>query len=148
MKLNRAVMILVGMAAIHAFPFGAHDAVSAQQTQSVWDGVYTEAQAMRGEPLYAQECAACHGPDLEGGEMAPGLSGGEFVWNWNGLSMGDLFERVRVSMPQDNPGKVSRQQKADILAFMLLRNEFPVGETELATRTERLSRILFEALKP
>ena len=86
--------------------------VAARQVQSVWDGVYTVEQAQRGAPLYQQSCAECHGPDLAGGEMSPGLVGGEFVWNWNGLSVGDLFERLRVSMPQGEPNSVSRQLHA------------------------------------
>ena len=51
--------------------------------------------------------------------MAPGLTGGEFTSNWNDLSLGDLFERMRISMPQNAPGSLSRQQNADILAFVL-----------------------------
>ena len=122
--------------------------VAARQVQSVWDGVYTVEQAQRGAPLYQQSCAECHGPDLAGGEMSPGLVGGEFVWNWNGLSVGDLFERLRVSMPQGEPNSVSRQEKADILAFLLQANDFPVGDTELANRTGMLVGINFLAQKP
>ena len=80
--------------------------------------------------------------------MSPGLVGGEFVWNWDGLSVGDLFERLRVSMPQGEPNSVSRQEKADILAFLLQANDFPVGDTELANRTGMLAGINFLAQKP
>ena len=144
-----AVVTVVGMVAINAFlaTLAAQPTVAAQQAQSVWDGIYTEEQAERGELLYAQKCAECHGSDLEGLELTPSLVGGEFVWAWNGLSVGDLFERLRVSMPDGNPRSVSRQQKADILAFILSLNEFPVGEKELASRTEQLTQIKFEAIK-
>ncbi len=150
MKLDGAVVILGGIVAIAACAatVGARETGAAQQALSVWDGIYTEGQANRGEPLYASECASCHGPNLEGGETAPTLMGGEFTWNWTGLSVGDLFERLRVSMPQGTPGAVSRQQKADILAFVLSKNEFPAGETELANRTEFLAEIAFLAVKP
>lgn len=120
----------------------------AERGPSVWDGIYTAEQAERGAPVYANECAYCHGPDLEGGELAPALEGREFVWRWNGLTVGDLFERLRTSMPQDEPGRVSRRKKADILAYVLSRNEFPVGARELASRTEMLAQIMFEAVKP
>ncbi|MEE2790863.1 MAG: cytochrome c [Acidobacteriota bacterium] len=123
-------------------------AAGANQRASVWDGVYTAAQAQRGAPLYEKDCAECHGADLSGGEMAPGLVGDEFVWTWNGLSVGELFERLRVSMPQGLPGRVSRQAKADILAFMLAMNGFPPGGTELVSRTERLARIDFLVEQP
>ena len=111
--------------------------------------MYTEAdQAKRGEPLYSQYCASCHGPDLSGGEMAPGLTGGEFASNWNDLSLGDLFERIRVSMPQNAPGSLSRQQNADILAYVLSKATVPAGSTELPTQTELLNGIKFVGQKP
>jgi mono/diheme cytochrome c family protein len=110
--------------------------------------VYTAAQAQRGAPLYEASCAECHGPDMAGFEIAPGLAGSEFVWNWNGLTVGDLFERVRVSMPQAEPTSVSRQEKADILAYMLEVNGFPAGETELANRTNQLRGMSFLAEAP
>ena len=128
--------------------YGAGSGVAARQARSVWDGVYTAEQARRGETLYQQSCAECHGPDLAGGETAPGLDGGEFVWNWNGLSVGDLFERLRVSMPEGVPSSVSRQEKADILAWVFEANGFPAGDTELASRTSMLSGISFLAAQP
>jgi cytochrome c len=118
------------------------------QSSSVWDGVYTDEQAKRGQPLYNRYCASCHGEQLTGGEDSPPLTGGAFLANWNGLTVGDLFERIRVSMPQDRPGRLSRQQNADILGFVLSANQFPPGKTELATETERLKQIRFEAKKP
>ena len=80
--------------------------------------------------------------------MAPGLVGGEFTANWNDLSVGDLFERMRISMPQNNPGSLSRQQNADILAFILSKANYPAGKTELPTQTEVLNGIKFAAMKP
>ena len=116
--------------------------------RSVWSGVYTSEQAMRGAPVYAQSCGSCHGGSLEGGEMAPPLTGGPFNSNWNGLTMGDMFERLRISMPQNDPGSLTRQQYVDILAFMLRSGTFPEGKTELPRETERLRLITFEAMKP
>jgi mono/diheme cytochrome c family protein len=116
--------------------------------RSVWDGVYTQEQATRGQTTYAKECAACHGQSLSGGEEAPPLSGGAFTANWNGLTMGDLFERIRVSMPEGRPGTLSRQQNADVLAYVLSGNQFPAGKGELVKETEVLRQIKFEAVKP
>ena len=121
--------------------------VQAQPTKSVWDGVYTEAQANRGKAGYAEQCASCHGPELTGGEMAPALAGGEFMAGWDGLTVGDLFERIRISMPQNSPGSLSGAQNADILAFMLASNKFPVGQTELGKDAMVLKAIKFEAKK-
>jgi mono/diheme cytochrome c family protein len=146
MKFTVATLALAGTMAFGAF--GALGTVAAQGDKTQWDGVYTEEQAKRGEGLYGQYCASCHGPDLAGGEMAPGLTGGEFTANWNELSLGDLFERIRISMPQNAPGSLSRQQNADILAYVLRKMNMPVGQTELSTQTEMLKEIKFLASKP
>lgn len=122
--------------------------VEAQSTQSIWDGVYTREQAERGGPVYEAGCASCHGGELEGGETAPALVGDEFMWAWNGLSAGDLFERLRISMPEGNPAGMSLAQKADVLAFILSKNDVPAGAEELANRTNRLRTISFEAVQP
>ena len=70
--------------------------VSAQDTAaSVWDGVYTEEQAQRGDLVYAESCAECHGTALDGIDDSPPLAGSDFLWDWNELSVGDLFERLQ-----------------------------------------------------
>jgi mono/diheme cytochrome c family protein len=142
MRYTIAMVALAGMVGA----LGSNRALSAQQKTQL-DGIYTDAQAARGEALYAQYCASCHGPELTGGEMAPGLTGGEFAANWNDLSIGDLFERIRISMPQNAPGTLSRQQDADILAFILRKSNFPAGQAELPTQTEVLNTIKFVAKK-
>jgi mono/diheme cytochrome c family protein len=120
----------------------------ATTTRSVWDGVYTQEQAKRGEELYRKECASCHGDTLIGGGGASPLAGGAFLSNWNGLTVGDLFDRIRKTMPQGSPGKLTKQQDADILAYLLSFNKFPAGKTELQKQVEFLKEIRFEATKP
>ena len=122
--------------------------LTAQASRSVWDGVYTSAQAERGAALYAQSCASCHGSALGGGESAPPLTGGEFFSNWNGLTVGDLFERIRTTMPADRPGRLTREQDADVVAYMLRVSEFPAGTMELARQTEVLKQIRIDSVKP
>ena len=122
--------------------------ISAEQSRTQWDGIYTKAQAKRGEPLYSEQCAGCHGPDLTGGEMTPALTGGEFNSNWSGLPLGELFERIRNTMPEDKPGTLSRQQTVDILVYMLSKANYPAGTTELPQQTEVLNEITFTPLKP
>ena len=117
-------------------------------SRSVWDGVYTEEQAKRGEEMYHKECASCHGDTLVGGGGAAPLTGGAFLSNWNGLTVGDLFERIRKTMPQGSLGKLSKQQDADVLAYLLNFNKFPAGKTELQKQVEFLKEIRFEATKP
>jgi hypothetical protein len=84
---------------------------------------------------------------LEGGDMTPPLVGGAFTSNWNDLTLGDLFERIRMTMPLDNPGKLSRQQNADVIAFILKTNEWPSGTTELPPDAGALKRIKIEAAR-
>jgi mono/diheme cytochrome c family protein len=116
------------------------------QQRTVWDGVYTDEQATRGEALYGEHCVKCHGATLQGnGEGALPLTGATFKSTWNGVSMGAMFDRVRVSMPQDKPATLTRQQVADVLAFILRANKFPAGKTELARQTDLLNAIVFQA---
>lgn len=115
--------------------------------RSVWDGVYTADQAKRGQEAYNQQCASCHGDTLGGGESAPALTGVEFLSNWNGLSVGELFDRTRTSMPQGKPGSLSRETNADILSYVLSVNQFPAGKTEMAHASEVLKEIRIDAFK-
>jgi mono/diheme cytochrome c family protein len=117
-------------------------------TRSVWDAVYTEVQAQRGEELYEAHCVMCHGENLEGNGPAKALTGPEFAANWNNVSMSDMLERTRTSMPQDKPGTLSRQQVADVLSYLLSANDMPAGTTELSRQAEVLSGIKFLARKP
>jgi mono/diheme cytochrome c family protein len=118
-----------------------------EATKSVWDGVYTDEQAGRGQPLYKEHCASCHADTLMGGEMSPPLVGGDFLSNWNGLTLGELFERIRTTMPQNKAGKLSREVNADITAYILSVNKFPAGKTELPRSTEFLKQIRIESEK-
>lgn len=113
----------------------------AQTSASVLDGVYTDAQAMRGQDQYAQNCAACHGSGLTGAGEAPALKGASFISNWAGLTLGDLFDRTKNTMPIQNPGGLSRDQYADILSFVLRENGYPAGQQELYRRSEYLKAI-------
>ena len=120
---------------------------NAAQTKSVVDGVYTEAQATRGAEAYTENCASCHGAGLDGDGFAPGLAGSEFLSNWNGTSVGDLFDRIRVSMPPGSPGSVSPQIKVDIITHLLKSNRFPAGGAELSSQAEALKDIKLELPK-
>ena len=113
----------------------------AAQTRTVWDGVYTAEQSTRGRALYNNKCLSCHGADLSGGEMAPPLVGVGFQSSWNGLSIGDLSERIRVSMPLGQEGTLSRQQVSDVIAAILTVGEYPAGTTELTNQPDVLKTI-------
>jgi mono/diheme cytochrome c family protein len=126
--------------------FLASAAVGAQETtSSALDGVYTVAQALQGAEAFAQHCAVCHGASLGGVGEAPALIGAQFISDFNGLTLGDLFERIRTTMPLNNPGALSRDQYSAILAFVLKSNGFPAGPRELYKRSEYLNVIRFDA---
>ena len=145
MRVRIAAVALIPLATLAGLRATAH---AQPPTKSVWEGVYTEEQAKRGGPMYSEQCASCHGPELMGGEMAPPLATGDFLSGWDGLTLGDLFERMRISMPQNAPGSLSGQQNADILAFILSANKYPTGTIELSNQAMVLKTIKFEAKKP
>lgn len=117
-------------------------------SRSVWDGVYTAEQAERGHSVYRAQCEVCHGEELTGGDEVPPLAGPQFLANWNGLTLGDLFERIRKTMPANDPGKLSREQNADVIAYLLAFNMFPSGKAELPAEAPLLQQIRIESTKP
>jgi mono/diheme cytochrome c family protein len=132
-------------AAFHSSPRAEQS--TAQTGRSVLQGVYTEEQTRRGLEQFEEKCAVCHGDEMEGGEEAPSLYGTNFLSNWNGLTVGDLSERIRTSMPPDDPGRVSRQQNVDIVSAILKANGYPAGKAELETGAEVLKQIKIEPKK-
>ena len=121
--------------------------VAAQSGTSVWDGVYSAAQAAKGEALYKTNCSSCHGEDLQGSGPMPGLSGEDFRKEWDGQTVGDLFARIQTTMPGDKPGKLSPDVNATILAFLLKSNGFPAGNADLKGDNATLDKIKFQAQK-
>ena len=129
-------------------PQDATRPLDGSSTRSVWDGVFTKEQAERGHELYTAHCQVCHGESLEGSGPANPLSGPVFNGNWDGVRLGDMLDRMKATMPMSKPGSLSRQQLADVLAFVLSANKFPAGETELPRQAELLNEIRFLATKP
>jgi S-disulfanyl-L-cysteine oxidoreductase SoxD len=143
MRINAAIVLLCG-----ALFSTALNAGQDKGGKTVWEAVYSDAQSKRGETAYSQYCAKCHGPDLMGADVAPPLTGVEFTSGWNDLTVGDLFERLRITMPADKPGSVSAQDNADIVAFMLSKNGFPAGPSDLPPQAEVLKGIKILTQKP
>ena len=104
----------------------------AQGRISIWDGVYTDAQAERGHALYMQSCSMCHGADLSGSFEMPPLVG-RFMPYWSGSTLDVLFDYVSTAMPMHNPGALSAGANTDIVAFILKSNNIPSGPKELST---------------
>jgi mono/diheme cytochrome c family protein len=123
----------------------ARQAVPSSVTQSVWDGVYTLAQAKRGA-LKSGLCTSCHGDSFEG-LLGPELAGPAFAEKWAGRTVGDLFDLMRLTMPDDAPGSLAREEYADLLAYILAVNKYPSGQTELGIDAGPLKQIRIEPAK-
>lgn len=115
---------------------------------TTWDGVYSEAQAKRGEATYTQKCVGCHGPDLMGADTAPSLTGADFNAGWNDQSADDLVDRIYTTMPADAVGSLSREQVADVVAFIFAKDGFPMGAADLPSASAALKPIKILVQKP
>ena len=80
-------------------------------------------QQARGKAVYNDKCASCHMENLKGSTETPPLTGDQFWSNWETYSANNLVEQIRTTMPEDNPGSLTRQQYVDITAYILKTNE-------------------------
>jgi mono/diheme cytochrome c family protein len=122
----------------------ALSAQSATPARSVWDAVYSQDQAKRGQAKYAQVCSSCHQADLSGSDQSPSLAGAEFLDRWNDQSVGDLADRIRLTMPQDDIGSLNVQMSADITAYVLQANNFPAGQEELKADRSAMKAVVIK----
>jgi cytochrome c553 len=116
---------------------GAAPAAPAAGPATTAAGAFTGGQAMRGQTGYSQACSVCHLEDLSGSDQAPPLAGDGFMANWLGQDVGALVDRVRTTMPLDNPGSLSSSAATDIVAYMLQANNMPAGSQELTSQSIR-----------
>jgi mono/diheme cytochrome c family protein len=121
--------------------------LAAQETKSQLEGIYSIAQAKRGESTYLQNCAPCHGANLRGAEGGPALSGPDFNSKWESVKLRELLALITMTMPQSAPGSLAERQYTDVLAFILFKNDFPAGQTDLSGQSEVLSGIVYQLPK-
>ena len=118
---------------------------------SVWDGVFSEAQATRGEEAYAGACGTCHGRRLNGApddpdmRSTPPLARARFLRIWEGRSLATLFEYTRATMPESNPSSLTDQEYVDVIAYMLTVGGMPAGDDELQPDPRSLARVVIRA---
>jgi len=143
MKLTKFIAFSSGLLMVTAL----YATVGAQATKSTNDGIFTAEQAKRGDVLYKEQCATCHGDNLEGSGPMPPLAGKDFLANWNGKTVGELFEKTHTTMPATAPGTLTPAQAADIVAHMLNASGYPAGTAELEGKTEALLAIKIDAPK-
>ena len=111
-------------------------ALGAQEKKSVKDGVYTAAQADRGQTVFRSKCASCHAPNRFTDDL--------FYTSFAGKALWEMFDVISDSMPEDNPGSLKKEEYADVIAYLLKLNNFPTGETDLPIDKDALSAILME----
>ena len=114
---------------------------SFQPFRTVWDGVYTKAEADRGKETAARLCAGCHGTDLKGG-AAPKLTGSAFFDRWVNLRLKDVVSYIQAAMPHEQQFYVSADQTRDVIAFMLRESHVPAGHDPISPDVNVLSDIL------
>src|SRR5262245_48765300 len=112
----------VAVAIVGTIAVGSSTLAFAQKTAK--DGVFSAAQAKRGEALYKDQCASCHSADLSGGG-APQLAGADFLGFWDKTPVSDLVTKIKDSMPASSPGSLNKAQAVDLTVFILQANKFP-----------------------
>jgi mono/diheme cytochrome c family protein len=128
---------------------GIGPVLSVQEQQlSIWDGIFTEAQATRGQAAYTGACALCHGIRLDGApddpdmRATPPLARARFLRVWEGRTLGTLLAFTRATMPEDNPNSLTGQEYVDVLAYMLSVGGMPAGNDDLPNDPTRLARVV------
>jgi mono/diheme cytochrome c family protein len=118
--------------------------------RSVWDRIYTDSQAERGEVLYGRHCEQCHGSGLEGDSVSevPALAGDPFLQRWSGRTVDDLVIRMTRTMPEPAPGLLARTDYVQLAAYILKANRFPSGFEAIGTDAERLRLLVIERSPP
>ncbi len=110
---------------------GAFSLIGQSQLRPVTEGVYSAGQAARGQEIYQAQCAECHGNAMEG-TIGPPLVGDSFISNWSARPLANFVDKIQKTMPFNLPATLSRQQSADLAAYILQTGKFPAGATELS----------------
>jgi mono/diheme cytochrome c family protein len=117
--------------------------------RTVWEGIYTEAQAARGQSVLTEQCVLCHGETMRGGGGVPSAVGPEFMFNWKDKSVAELFAYLKMMMPPTAPGSLSDQKYADVMALLFKMNNFPASEgNEIPANPDALPDVRIVADKP
>ena len=129
----RASFVALVVCWLLTFAAAAATTVAAASQKTVNDGVYTAAQADRGEGIFKEQCASCHAP--------ADFTADDFLAKWTGQPLHALFDTVSGTMPMDNPGTLKPQQYADVLARLFELSKLPAGQQELPVPRDQLDLI-------
>ena len=141
--------ILVGGGCLAPAGLGGEQPEAQAPARSVRDGVYTADQAARGKAVYLDKCVECHKEDLRGDQqMTPSLVGIAFTFRWKDKNLYDYFVGMRNTMPQSEPGSLSEETYADLVAYLLSEIGYPTGDQEILPDAAVLEAITIEAPSP
>ena len=139
--MGRTLVIAVAAWLLSVVGLLAAGAQGATAGKSIWDGVFTEGQATRGQGRYRTACAACHAEDLLGAQ-GPALVGQAFLDRWAGSTVFDMVQVIKQSMPQEAPDSLGLPAYVDIVSYLLKSNGSPAGPSELPGEPDALRKIL------
>ena len=113
-----------------------------ESRRTIWDGVFSEAQAVRGQRAYVQACAKCHAEDLLGSGNAPALVGEPFLGRFDRSTADDVVQTIRLTMPQEAPDSLGTQTYVDIVGYLLKANGGAVGPADLSSERAALKQVI------
>lgn len=117
-----------------SMPLQAQDsAAAAAAERPTSSGVFSAKQAERGEGSYKTVCQACHAKTE--------YTGDKFKTQWVSKTAYDVFNQIRTTMPDDNPGSLERQEYVDLVAYIFSLNAFPAGEADLPSDDDGLKKV-------
>lgn len=139
-------VLVVGTGTLPSNPAAASSVTSrpiAQDTApdaggSVLEGVFTSVQASRGQTQFEQTCMGCH--------TVAEHTGRNFGAKWSGTTLNELFELISTTMPEVEPGSLTPEQYASIVAFFLKASGYPAGQRELPSDVAALKKVRVEPL--
>ena len=146
-RLHRTLLYFSGLALANAGAATAQTAkkptghpsakVAAAPTgPSTLSGIYTDEQSARGKDVYLGSCRSCHTPESHTGQT--------FAKWWRGKRLSDLFAFISKNMPKNDPGSLAPEDVADVMAYLLKMNQFPVGSDELTADPDSLKKFRIE----
>ncbi|HEV8021333.1 MAG TPA: cytochrome c [Candidatus Lustribacter sp.] len=133
MKLTRSLLLLIPALIVAA-------ALTTNSLSAQGGGVYTADQATAGKAIFDAQCSLCHGSNLEG-SSGPQLAGPDFIGKWSGQTADDLRDFIATQMPLTAPGSLKPPQVLAVLSYILQKNKYPAGDSELTAASAKKVKI-------
>ncbi len=103
---------------------------------------FTQEQADAGRSAYRDTCQICHGSTLANGQFGTPLKGSFFREKWKGKSVGEMLQFMYEKMPPDKVMTLTPEQRGELLAYILSRNDLMPGTAPLSGDYESQMEVL------